>query len=214
MDSAKDFRIKFTTEPWCESDGESDGIDHFDGTIFEAAERGPKMGTISLYRIDRSRTIFTACDDGNTLGEMFEAVLRYENPAEFSDGLQKLYGDEAPMVDVLFIEEITLKPKYRGKNIGHLAVQTMIRTFRSGSGLVVLKPFPVIETETPYSINRAREEDLGVEKLRRYWSKMGFEQIPGTNMLAMNLDLPQPWEDLHLAVSSPPRHQSRVRLTQ
>ena len=72
---------------------------------------------------------------------------------------------------VLFIQEVWLEPVARGRGIGLLAVDKLIRSVSAqASLLVLLQPGPV----GPSSLCVEVDADEATERIAKHWTKIGF----------------------------------------
>lgn len=104
---------------------------------------------------------------------------------------------------LLILDRIRIEPEHRGHGYGLYAAELMITGFASG-GIVACVPAPyellkdaphlaLGEDDTP----DAREERIpgwaaAEAKLRQYWSLLGFEQVPGSDVFALSLTSRRP----------------------
>jgi hypothetical protein len=97
--------------------------------------------------------------------------------------------------DLLAIDCIEIYPRFRGHQIGLLAVDRAIDIFSPGCGLVVRKPWPLQFTPA-FVTGRRRMQRLqvsniseieAVQKLRSYWSKAGFRPVGETGLYGLSV---------------------------
>lgn len=82
--------------------------------------------------------------------------------------------------DLLILDRMEVKERYRGNGFGLMAANSCMRAFGSGCGLVALKPFPLqyeakVNPETKAHDPRAFQRDK--MKLTRYWARLGFKLL-------------------------------------
>src|ERR1039457_6962879 len=80
--------------------------------------------------------------------------------------------------DLLILDRMEVKERYRGNGFGLMAANSCMRVFGSGCGLVALKPFPLqyeakVNPETKAHDPRAFQRDT--MKLPRYGARLGFK---------------------------------------
>jgi len=117
------------------------------------------LGTLSLARIDSSEagSIFNVLD-----AQSSEWVAYAET------------FNEDDVASLLIVDRIELVPWARGHDIGLHVVARAIRTWATDMGeLVVLTAYPLGK--------EGQEGRAGAHKLARYWSRLGLEQVKGTD---------------------------------
>jgi hypothetical protein len=102
---------------------------------------------------------------------------------------------EASACDLLIIDCMEIRPKWRGMGIGPATVDRTIDIFGAGCGLVACKPWPLQFTPAFARDRKALKRlkapvvgrDEAVRKLRAYWSRLGFWPLgeTGIHLLGM-----------------------------
>jgi len=104
---------------------------------------------------------------------------------------------------LLILDRIRIEPEHRGQGYGLYAAQLMITGFAS-NGLVACVPAPyeLLKDAPPLRLgeddtNSSREERIpgwtaAEAKLREYWSLLGFEQLPDSDVFALSLTTRRP----------------------
>lgn len=187
--------VRFIIQVDCEDDEPSRVVPFIHGDILELSEDSDaesKIGEISAYLLQRGRAMdeeentFEAMDSISTsTSECFEALLDPETH-DWKKSVQKLYSDEIPGHDVLYIEKIELEPSWRGKGIGAQVVRTLIATFGSSCGLVACKPFALQYVNWKATENQHLRKTPGFEakrladfgKVETFWFGLGFRALP------------------------------------
>jgi GNAT superfamily N-acetyltransferase len=105
--------------------------------------------------------------------------------------------------DLLILDRIRIEPEYRGRGYGLYAAELMIQTFGPSGGLAACVPAPY-ELLQKYelssiedAIRLSREERIpewgpAETKLRKFWSLLGFQAVPGSDVFALSLSLRRP----------------------
>jgi len=104
--------------------------------------------------------------------------------------------------DLLILDRIRIEPEHRGHGYGLYAAQSMITGFAS-SGIVACVPAPyeLLKDAPPRELGdkRPASRDKRIPgwvpaetKLRKYWSIIGFEQIPSSDVFALSLTARRP----------------------
>lgn len=97
--------------------------------------------------------------------------------------------------DLLVIDCIEIYPRFRGHQIGLQVLDRTIDIFGPGCGLAVCKPWPLQFTPA-FAANRRKLQRLqvsnlsekeAVEKLRSYWSRIGFCPVGQTGLYALSI---------------------------
>jgi len=97
---------------------------------------------------------------------------------------------EASGCDLLIIDCMEIRPRWRGLGIGPAAVDRTIDIFGPGCGLVACKPWPLQFTPAFARDQKALKKlkapgvgrDEAVHKLRAYWSRLGFWPLGETGI--------------------------------
>ena len=102
---------------------------------------------------------------------------------------------EASACDLLIIDCMEIRPKWRGMGVGPAAVDRTIDIFGAGCGLVACKPWPLqftpVFARDRKALRRLKApvvgQDEAVRKLRAYWSRLGFWPLgeTGIHLLGM-----------------------------
>lgn len=140
------------------------------------------IGQLISYVVD----VGGACDHDVELSDLFDLnsdlTEIYSDLFDYED--DRINRDIAKNYDVsddlkLFvIEKITIQQKYRGKELGLLAIQEMLSAYGYDCELAVLKAHPIIDDEEG---NNTAESHIpksciskASQKLMNYYSKLGF----------------------------------------
>jgi hypothetical protein len=129
--------------------------------------------------------------DGN-IAEYWELLFDLET-GYWREEIQDEY--EASACDLLIIDCMEIRPKWRGMGLGPAAVDRTIDIFGAGCGLVACKPWPLQFTPAfardRKALKRLKAPGVGrdeaVRKLRAYWSRLGFWPLgeTGIHLLGM-----------------------------
>ena len=102
---------------------------------------------------------------------------------------------EASSCDLLIIDCMEIRPRWRGLGVGPAAVDRTIDIFGPGCGLVACKPWPLqftpVFARDQKALKRLKAPGVGrneaVRKLRAYWSRLGFWPLgeTGIHLLGM-----------------------------
>jgi GNAT superfamily N-acetyltransferase len=104
---------------------------------------------------------------------------------DYTEAVQKLFDYDVCVDDILLVTRIEIKPEYRGHNVGLVAMRALIDMFGKGCGLVVCQPFPLQYGGNTPVAHDDKEYQKALEKLRKYWSRVGFKRVPKTDLYAL-----------------------------
>lgn len=189
------IEVEFTTRITLEADSNSpdDYIQYFittDGRIFKDGEDETEtnMGTLTAILIDADRAaqaglhLWHAADayagDIEAVTSTFFAGGQLE-----TDVLRDL---NVWLPNLLYIQRIEVKRQYRGKGIGLAAIRRAIDVLRVNCDVVALKPFP-LQFEGKVSDANRKEAQMATTKLKRYYRRMGFRNLKGTDYMMLDL---------------------------
>ena len=111
------------------------------------------------------------------------AKVIYTRSGNWTESLMSLW-DDINSLDTLVIEEVFLEKSYRGVGLGLAIAERTISTFGRGCGLAVICPWPT-EVKSPGDEEEAR---LAHRKIGKYSERLGFKNIPGTDVWARSLE--------------------------
>ena len=97
--------------------------------------------------------------------------------------------------DLLIIDCMEIRPKWRGMGVGPTAIDRTIDIFGPGCGLVACKPWPLQFTPAFARDRKALKrlkapsvgQDEAVRKLRGYWSRLGFWPLGETGIYLLGM---------------------------
>jgi GNAT superfamily N-acetyltransferase len=90
--------------------------------------------------------------------------------------------------DFVAIEEITVRPEFRGRGIGRMAIEAIIKVFTPWCGLVALIPFPIeseqVDSDSPDPVKREKELAFtkASKRLREFYERIGFRLLTDRTM--------------------------------
>jgi len=193
--------IRFSIQVDTEDEEPSRVVRRIEGTVYEyegESDTEKQIGDLRCFLVqpglaeEKQIHLFDAMDSINDeTAECYEAVF---DPAtnDWNADIEDLYAGGPVGVDLLFIEQIRLNERHRGKGIGRNVVREIIETFGLQCGLVVCKPFPLEYSgwAEKYSAAQQAEPDfdrkktVAFEGVRLFWQKCGFIQLPGSDFFA------------------------------
>jgi len=102
---------------------------------------------------------------------------------------------EASGCDLLIIDCVEIRPRWRGMGVGPAVVERTIDIFGTGCGLVACKPWPLqftpAFTRDRKALKRLKAPSVGrdeaVRKLRAYWSRLGFWPLGETGIYLLGM---------------------------
>ena len=110
-------------------------------------------------------------------------------------------GGSPPSAGILFLERMDIGEQWRGRGIGLVVADTIIRAYSADCGIVALKPFPVQFSGKGDDPNYRP----ALQKLKRYWSRLKTKRVKGSDLLIIDPDLTRPTIDEILARRKPTR---------
>ena len=106
---------------------------------------------------------------------------------DFVEAINDYYNHTIIGTNICLIENVTVRPKFRGHRIGIKAIKDIIFHYSSACGLFVIQPYPLQFDHRSHREDYAhlaldKFEDTEAEafkKLKNHYKKMGFETIKG-----------------------------------
>lgn len=159
-------------------------------------------GTVRAYIIQLGRIIndraslFEACDAHSQTVHDYSCVLFDFKNGRLKPSIEKQFRVIGAR-DVLILDRVEILPGHRGQGLGLAAACSFLDTFESGCCLAVAEPFPLQFKEmmpehaewcARMGVDAfVRDQQRATEKLRAYWSKLGFRKIHRSNKFALSL---------------------------
>jgi GNAT superfamily N-acetyltransferase len=164
-------------------------------------------GTFSVMVLDlesavnERESVFEVFDAHQSTIGYFEAL--YEEDASFKPGVVKVAfgGDERWSPNLLILDRLMILERHRGSGLGLEVLASLIAYFRTGTGLIAMKPFPLqFEHDAgtrpnfeEFALGRfTKSERSSTAALRRYYRKLGFQLVPGTEYMVLSSDADLP----------------------
>jgi hypothetical protein len=148
------------------------------------------IGKARLFRINADLALgdgidlHSLCDYSQNTLDCGYGVYDF-NEEVFSPKVEELFELIPFSLNILLIDRMEIDPPYRGRMIGLITLIKLIRRYQKGCSLAVIKPFPLQYAGVVKGQEEAFERDR--EKLVRYYARLGFERIPGTDFYAISL---------------------------
>jgi GNAT superfamily N-acetyltransferase len=196
------MRLKFHSESEIEDDFEGCFI-RVSGELFHQAENGKETlaGRVELIYLDLgtamelSLDLFDLFDQDASSEEYFDILVDSET-GYWKDPLEEAPGN------LLILNRLEILPSYRGRKVGLAVLNRCIQQFAHDS-LVVLKCWPLQlqlqENEPPTEWQRQLElgsfdpdERAGIERLRTYYSSLGFRSLSQPEFMYLNPEFRHP----------------------
>ncbi len=145
--------------------------------------------------VEEQEPIFEVFDSQSTTLDYFNAL--YGTEGRFERAMDMAYGAFSWLwaPNLLILDRLEVLPAHRGKGIGLIALTGLIRALRPGAGLVAMKPFPLQCESRPNESNEVQRWNAlaldslpkdyyrAVAALRRYYKRLGFKRLPGTDLM-------------------------------
>lgn len=132
----------------------------------------------------REEPIMTANAEDQELYEAAEEVYVHDHGALFNDNLHDL---EAIQGDMLFLRRLHVEPAHRGGGLGLEMIQQVLDTVPHDIAILYPRPLQFVERERDgesaallkerYGMFDQLTERAALQKLRRYYGRLGFKRI-------------------------------------
>lgn len=188
-------------------------VHNFTGKLMLVAfsgEERAEFGTFDVYQVDgdgllaQGLSFETAYDLTADTWAYYEDLVDHDNPWQFSEATLEVLDckHEALPSGMLIISDIDVHPEYRGRSLGLQALKCLMLRFRTGAGIVAMRPFP---WQYAHGMTEEGRQKHGLDvykgseraclmKLRAHFAQLGFRLVPGTDVMA--LDTIKRWDDL------------------
>jgi len=197
------FDLLLRTAGSLHPDGEPDDfITEFTGIIRCEDDTGRvrRVGKAHAYRIESTlaarhgEPLFDVCDAHSQQLHEVHSLL-YESGGY---GFKEFFIDrfDAMEWDCLVLDYVVLHPKWRGLKLGLLAARKMVDLLGGGCGLTVADVLPLdpdvrdlvgVPASWIPRHDTAESQREARGKLRRYFKRLGFERIRGTNYYGLSM---------------------------
>lgn len=192
--------MSWSSESCVADSGEPDDfIYETSGDLFNVDENDERdfVGRFRLYYVDVERavnegmSVFDVLDIHSHTVEYYGAIFGSNAPG-FSDRLMKLLKYDVLYSNLLILDRLEIRSKYRGNGLGLSIIRQMARRFSAGAAVIAIKPFPLqFEAEPSGDMEKKWRADLGLgqlstderratKKLCDYYSKLGFIRMNRT----------------------------------
>jgi hypothetical protein len=178
------WRLEFEMDVQGESTEPEDCILDLKGRIYVSlADRGERLA---------GRILLSLCRFA--IGEFSPADALDAHSSDLSEYGVLFDGDdwntmvmdqfECLGTDLLVPRKMEIAKRFRGLGLGLRVLRRSVDAFSGNCGLVAIKPFP-LQFEGDVA-GREQEFQSARDKLVRYYSRLGFEAIPGTDLMAFS----------------------------
>jgi hypothetical protein len=123
--------------------------------------------------------------------DMWSAVMDVE-AEEFIEGIA---GEGLTSLDILYIESMQIIATHRRRGLGLQLLRYILRYGQCGIAVIEPHPLRVMPSEEKRAwlklmdYTRLPGKTVGIQKLRRYWSQLGFKPVPGSRKRFYYLNL-------------------------
>jgi hypothetical protein len=201
--------ITFEISPGFLDDDFYNYVNNIHGKIisYDKEENECQSGEIKATYIDAA-TIFNKGESlleildsySQKMYEYYEAIFSDKSPVnKFLLNYHNAYDWPCEHKNFLFIDFVSIKKKFRGHKIALAAIYRVIQKFAAGCQFVFMDVSPMQFNAEFYeniaelgvdSFTKNKEE--AVEKLKNYYSKIGFVRIPNSNYMFYDCELVKP----------------------
>lgn len=175
-----------------------------------------QIGAFTICFVDTDAALndgvaaYDVFDTEATTFDVFQSLYNFKTGSLLTRVERIAFGNfYVPRGGLLLLERLVVYPDHRGHGVGLLVLRTLLRHYRSFAGVAVMKPFPLqfegdddSGTGLPEEIGLPKElwnlkqfsesEVRATTKLRRYYSKLGFDLVPRTKYMVRSCDLQLP----------------------
>ena len=168
-----------------------------------------EAGTFAATLIDvrgaviEGESVFDVFDSDSVCIGYFEALYDYDED-DFKPQVTQIVceDDFLSNPNLLVVDKLVIYPQYRGKSLGLLALRALIHRHRSGVGLIAMNPVPLqFESKFVDEKNSDLFRRFGLDsfslpknkataKLKKYYGRLGFKQVPQTEFMVRSSELP------------------------
>ena len=122
---------------------------------------------------------------------------------DFKRSVYRVASNDIINLNLLILDRLEILPEYRGKGLGLACLYRCIQQYWHGCALVTLKCFPLqfendeddVRDEWQKRMNLGRlgkDHDICRSKLEKYYQRLGFKKVRGTEIMIMNPHHKQP----------------------
>ena len=185
------YFIRYGVESWLGDVDEDGGYSvQVEGIVLCSSadgDDGTVCGRMRAYilkteeMIENGKFDIDAWADEDELDDVAKAI--YTTSGAWSDEIKSEWPNVESM-DVIVIEDIFIEKPHRRLGLGLVIADRAISLFGRGCGLAVISPWPT-EVE-----NRGDEDEakLAHGKIGKYSQRLGFRNVPGTDLWARSLE--------------------------
>lgn len=185
------IQIEFKTEVTLEKCLEEEYMITTTGRIFhrDDEEKEVNIGTMTAVLVDADRIARAGLDlwieaDRHS-GELESLVSTFYQEGEIKSGILKGWGMRLP--NLLYVDTIEIKPRFRGRGIGLAAIQRAAEILSVNCDVVALLPSPITRSTRVIDAAGRKKLRVAVTKLRRYYRRLGFRKVEGEDYMVLDL---------------------------
>jgi hypothetical protein len=202
------LELTTSVEPTWDSHEPENYITHLSGNVCISSDDSDciVVGTVSAFSVRLSNALddgvswFEVLDSYNDDIALYSALVEPDG-SSYTEWVQSKFEPFAS--DLLILDRIRIKPQYRGNGYGLYAAQLVIQAFGPLGGIVACAPAPyeLAQKRDRSSVAGAgspeNKEPLpgwkpAQAKLREFWSLLGFEPLPASDVFVLCLTARQP----------------------
>jgi GNAT superfamily N-acetyltransferase len=106
----------------------------------------------------------------------------------FSASVCKKLGEDMVFSrNMLILDRLTIRPKFRGQGLGLRYLRAAVTRFGIGCRIAVMKPFP-LQFENKVTESNVEEFRTATSKLKKYYAREGFESLKGSDLMILDLE--------------------------
>jgi GNAT superfamily N-acetyltransferase len=189
-------------------------LSHYTGelSVYGVDDDEPTIaGKVSLFLVfadaaDEAGISLLDVLDLDARTEPYSALVDEEYAGNFRAPVLRILKEEEMVMsrDMIILDRLEILPKFRGRGLGLEVMQACLHQFSRGSRIAAIKPFPLQleggrerhladedEWRSRMNLNAfAPDAPKATARLKKYYSKLGFVGVRGTDLMIRDLCLP------------------------
>lgn len=182
-----EFTIISTINPGVVETSDEDFIQNIKGSIMldDGFGKKLKVGTIDGIKV----LVESAINSGHSLHDLWDSSHEvstissaiHNKHFNIHSGIVKFYKDNIFYSDVLILDRIKIRKKFRGNRIGEYAIKNFYKQFSSGCCIMALHAFPLQFESSPSQRTTAEmsnyeaQFEAAKESLYQYYKSLGLD---------------------------------------
>jgi len=144
-----------------------------------------EIGKVEFWKIDGGRALNEGLDIVDICDSIDQETYDYTNSIYTDGHIEEKFSDDYYKSEILVLQLLVLKSKYRGRKIGLDILKKIIEIHADENTVVLLQPVPLQFSPMINKSNEFKDYDLNnfpldkkeaFIKLIKYWKKLGIEK--------------------------------------